>query len=96
MADRDVKEFLTFGDVFERNFVYVSDSWHDRFPEFPRSPPISTALCLDSAFRAILNRCRRFSTAVRECQSLPSSEIRRVCRHRDGYVVRVKAGALWS
>jgi hypothetical protein len=99
MADRDVKEFLTFGDVFERNFVEVSDSWHDRFPEFPRSPPISTSLCLDSAFRAILNRCRRFSTAVRECQShaeqrntsrLPSS--RRIrCSRKGRRIMELKA-----
>jgi hypothetical protein len=32
MADRDVKECLTFGDIFERDFVKVSDSWHDWFP----------------------------------------------------------------
>jgi hypothetical protein len=39
MADGEVKECLTSGDVFERGFVEVSDSWHDRSPEFPRSPP---------------------------------------------------------
>jgi hypothetical protein len=39
MADGEVKECLTSGDVFERGFVEVSDSWHDRSPEFPRSLP---------------------------------------------------------
>jgi hypothetical protein len=32
MADGDVKECLAPWDVFERHFVKVSDSWHDRFP----------------------------------------------------------------
>jgi hypothetical protein len=32
MADGEVKECLTSGDVFERGFVEVSDSWHDRLP----------------------------------------------------------------
>ena len=36
MADRDVKECLTPGDVFERGFVEVSDPWHDRFPGIPQ------------------------------------------------------------
>jgi len=67
MADGEVKECLTFWDVFERGFVEVSDFCHDRLPsEFPRSPPISTSFCLD---RAILNRCRRFLTAVLACLS---------------------------
>ncbi|MDQ6866947.1 MAG: hypothetical protein M3178_00500 [Pseudomonadota bacterium] len=30
MADGEVKEYLTFGDVFERDFVEVSDPRHDR------------------------------------------------------------------
>jgi hypothetical protein len=36
MADGEVKECLTSGDVFERDFVEISDSWHDRLT--PRSP----------------------------------------------------------
>jgi hypothetical protein len=36
MADGEVKECLTSGDVFERDFVELSDSRHDRFPRhFP-------------------------------------------------------------
>ena len=42
MADGEVKECMTSGDVFERGFVEVSDSWHDRSPKFPRSPPVSS------------------------------------------------------
>jgi hypothetical protein len=62
MADGEVKECLTSGDVFERDFVEVSDL--GIHPAFPRSPPVSASLCLESAFRAILKRCRRFSKRI--------------------------------
>lgn len=39
MADRDVEECLTFGDVFERDFVKVRDFWHDRFTGLSTPPP---------------------------------------------------------
>jgi hypothetical protein len=53
MADGDVKECLTPGDVFERDFVEVSDPWHDRFPGHSQIAAVSASLCLESAFRAM-------------------------------------------
>jgi hypothetical protein len=41
MADGEVKECLTFGDVFERNFVEVSDPWHS-----PRIPQIAASFSI--------------------------------------------------
>jgi hypothetical protein len=50
MADGDVKECLTPGDIFQRDFVEVSDPWHDGSQGIPESPPVSASLCLESAF----------------------------------------------